>query len=265
MPPLPSAADPCDLPTGLAALRAVQRLEETASTNTLALRWSLELADDDLPALVTAERQTAGRGRGHNRWWSSDGALLGSLIVAPGRFGVPTAVWPALSLSVGAAIATAVEALAPRGDVRLKWPNDVFADRRKLAGVLIEIPPKRPDRMVIGFGVNVNNALAEAPADIRRRAVALCELTAGPLDREAVLDQFLRQLWSDFAALGRSDPALRDRWRRLCLLTGRSVVIESHGRRSAGTCLGIDDDGALRLQTDRCQERHFSGTVVDYE
>lgn len=248
----------------LHSLRRVIRLAEAESTNTVALDWSRAWRSADLPALVLAERQTAGRGRGSNRWWSGKGALTFSVVLEPAHYGIDVARWPALSLAVGAAAATALAPFAPGGDVRLKWPNDVFAAGRKLGGVLIEPPPGRTDRLVIGVGLNVNNSLAEAPEEIRSRAATLSELAGGLLDREAVLAAVLRQLFDDLAALGVENPALLARWRRLCFLTGRSVMVEDCGRVTAGTCLGIDDDGALRVQTERCVERLFSGVVVEY-
>lgn len=244
--------------------RRMIRLAEAESTNTVALDWSRAWTSADLPAVVVAERQTAGRGRGANRWWSAEGALTVSVVLEPAHYGIPVARWPALSLAVGAAATTAAADFAPAGDFRLKWPNDVFADGRKLGGVLIEPLPERSDRLVIGIGLNVNNSLREAPPEIRSRAATLCELAGGPVDREAVLQAVLRQLFEDLTALGAGGPALPARWRRLCLLTGRSIVVEDCGRVTAGTCLGIDDDGALRVQTDRCVERLFSGVVVEY-
>lgn len=248
----------------LRSLRRVIRLTEAESTNTVALEWSRAWTSADLPAVVVAERQTAGRGRGTNRWWSAEGALTFSLVLDPSQFGIVVSRWPALSLAVGAAAATAAAAFAPGVDFRLKWPNDVFASGRKLGGVLIEPPPGQNDRLVVGIGLNVNNSLREAPPEIHGRAATLCELAGGPLDREAVLQAVIGQILHDLRALGAEDPTLISRWRRLCFLTGRSVVVEDCGRVTAGTCLGIDDDGALRVQTDRCVERLFSGVVVEY-
>lgn len=248
----------------IAAPRSVLRLAETASTNTAALEWSRALSWSDLPVLVTAERQTAGRGRGANQWWSDPGALTFSLVIEPAAYGVPVARWPALSLTVGASVAAAVTPWAAAGDVRLKWPNDVFLNGRKLGGVLIESPPDQPARMVIGVGLNVNNSLAQAPPEVRARGISLCDAAGGPLSVEDVLAAVLRQLADDVAALARNDAALVARWRRACLLSGRSIVVADGSRVVSGTCLGIDDDGALRVQSDRHVERLFSGVVVDY-
>jgi BirA family biotin operon repressor/biotin-[acetyl-CoA-carboxylase] ligase len=245
-------------------VRQIRALDETESTNTVALGWSAQLLPQELPALVITERQTAGRGRGANRWWSGPGGLTFSLLLEPARHGLPASRWPALSLAVGGAIATAMEREAPRSDVRLKWPNDVFVNGRKVGGVLIETPPTTAQRLVVGVGLNVNNSLAEAPDDVRQRAIALCDVHGRTFDRNDLLVRLLQQLQVDLEALASSAPSLLTRWRKLCLLTGRSVVITDSGRTIAGTCLGIDDDGALRVQTGSSVERLFSGVVTDF-
>ena len=74
----------------------------------------------------------------------------------------------------------------------------------------------------------------------------------------------LDQLRGDLLRLGTSDAELIVAWRNQCLLTGRRVAIDDHGRRIEGTCLGIDDDGALRLQTAAGPQRIISGIVAEY-
>src|SRR5262245_15118364 len=79
-----------------------------------------------LPALVLADKQTAGRGRAENRWWTGDASLAFSLLIDPEQFGFPRRAVPRLSLAVGVAL---VDAIAPRLDVQslgLHWPNDVY-------------------------------------------------------------------------------------------------------------------------------------------
>jgi BirA family biotin operon repressor/biotin-[acetyl-CoA-carboxylase] ligase len=245
-------------------VRQIRALAEVDSTNVVAADWSGSVTADELPALVITESQTAGRGRGSNRWWSGPGALTFSLLVEPGQHGIPMVAWPSLSLTVGAAIATALSGLLPQRDIRLKWPNDVYLDGRKLAGILIESPPATPRRLVVGIGVNVNNSLSDAPADVQRRAVSLCDAAGTLLVRTRVLEAILQRIESDFQLLASGQPELRDRWRRLCLLSGRSVIISDTGRTVAGTCLGLDDDGALRVQTGQTVERLFSGVVTEF-
>ena len=118
------------------------------STNTRALAW----AEEDsltLPALVLTDMQTAGRGRGDHRWWASPGALTFSLVV-PGladREGTP---WSRIALTAGLAVGHALQQLQPGLPVGLKWPNDVYVSGRKICGILVEVPPRRSDRLVVG-------------------------------------------------------------------------------------------------------------------
>src|SRR5262249_8342937 len=101
-----------------------------------------------LPALVVADRQTAGRGRAENRWCTGVGSLAFSLLVDPQQFGFPRGPVPRLSLAVGVAL---VDAIAPRLDghpLGLHWPNDVYVGSRKLAGILVEVLPD--GRHIIG-------------------------------------------------------------------------------------------------------------------
>jgi BirA family biotin operon repressor/biotin-[acetyl-CoA-carboxylase] ligase len=243
-------------------VRRCARLVEVDSTNRYAAQWSRSLTDGDLPALVVADRQTAGRGRGGNRWWSSEGALTCSLLLAPQSHGLPTSRWPALSLAVGGAVAAALQPFAPGCDVRLKWPNDVYLGGRKVAGILVE-PTETQSRLVVGVGVNVANSLREAPAEIGSRGTSLLDETGVRHSPLSVLTAWLRQLELDLAALTRQPDVLAARWRALCLLSGTHVVVNDISGSTAGTCLGIDDDGALRVQTAEGSRRLFSGTIAE--
>jgi BirA family biotin operon repressor/biotin-[acetyl-CoA-carboxylase] ligase len=232
--------------------------EALGSTNDRALKLAAET--QALPRLIAALRQTAGRGRGGNRWWGDPGALLFSLIldvpaVQPDRV-------PQLSLCMGAAVCQAVAELVPGADVRLKWPNDVFLNGRKVCGILIESPPRCNDRLVVGIGLNVNNSVASAPPDLALRATSLRDCAAVEFDLadvlvrvlgriERALDEFRQGGWTRVAA----------RWRALCLLTGRCITIHCGTQSTTGTCLGIEDDGALLLQTLAGPQRYYGGTV----
>lgn len=230
---------------------------ELPSTNDHALRLAAETTA--VPRLIAALRQSAGRGRGANRWWGGDGALLFSLIldVPPVR---PEHL-PQLSLCMGTAVCEAVAPFAPGGDVRLKWPNDVYLNGRKVCGILIESPPDSPQRLVVGIGINVNNSIASAPAEIAARATSIRDDSGVERELTDVLAAVLRQIereLSDFHNRRRDLPA---RWRKFCLLTGRSVTLGCGPQQLSGTCLGIEDDGALLLETVAGPQRFYGGTV----
>ena len=237
---------------------------------------ALELAAQDaapLPLLVLALRQTGGRGRGANRWWSADGALTFSLALeadAPpeaGTFHVPSPEkWPRLSLVVGLAVCEALESLVPHAEWRVKWPNDVFVNGGKICGVLAESVAGWRGRLVMGIGINVNNSLAAAPAEIRQSARALCDLGGHSYDLTEVLLTVLHRLdlrLRDLAAEG--FPRLAEAHRSRCLLAGKTVTVRTGSQKIIGVCRGIDPDGILLVVTESGVERIVSGSIDSWE
>lgn len=138
--------------------------EETDSTNDRARELALGGAPSG--TVVTAGSQTAGRGRLDRRWEAPpDSALLYSAILTPLDLGHTL-----LPLAVPLAVCEACEALAPV-ECKIKWPNDIWLDERKLGGVLIEA--RAPDWAVIGVGVNLSIEPEEFPDDLRWPAISL--------------------------------------------------------------------------------------------
>lgn len=168
----------------------------------------------DLPigSVVVADHQTAGRGRLENRWEAPPGtALLISFVLAPNRL---------LSLAAGVA---AAEACGP--GVRLKWPNDLLLEDRKVGGILVEATPTKA---VCGIGIN----LTWAP-----EGAAQLDLPRG---------QVLRRLLPAVEKWSSASPeAVLARWRELSDTLGRRVRVGLPGRAFEGTAQDIDSNGAL--------------------
>ena len=244
-------------------LRGVEHHDEIASTNDRALELC---ADASLPTpfLIITDRQTAGRGRGANRWWSSDGALLFSVIIDATAFSLPEFLWPQVSLTTGAAICEALGGIT-RESIGLKWPNDIWLNNRKVCGILVEVPVVQRGRLVIGVGLNVNNSFSDAPAELQTIATSLRDEVGSEFDRCAVLTALLCQLESDLRTLAANKLTLADRWRTLCVLRDRVVSLDTSQQVVTGRCLGITEDGALRLQTPSGERRFYAGVVRGIE
>lgn len=191
-----------------------------------------ELAAAGAPGgtVVTADAQTAGRGRRGRAWAAAPGeALLYSAVLRPLGDGHRL-----LALAVPVAVCEAIESLAPV-ECAIKWPNDVWIEERKVAGVLIEV--RVPDWAVIGIGVNVAAAPQEPTAGLRWPAASL----GGRVGVERLRAALDRALGGWVAALDRDVLAAfgaRD------ALRGRSVSWEDGGARS-GTAAGVDAEGNL--------------------
>lgn len=245
-------------------VRTVESYVEIDSTNTRALAIA---GDENIehPCLVIADQQTGGRGRGANRWWSSAGALTFSLLLSNDIEGLPLTRWPELSLTVATAVCETVRTFVPAGDVRLKWPNDVFLCNRKMCGVLVEVPPSPQGTIVIGIGLNVNNSLQQAPEELRQTAIAMCEVADQPLSPNRVLITLLNELERQMTLLQKAPDQVREMWRKYDLLLGRSVTVGHEHGAITGTAQGIDDDGALLIQTQAGLRNVYGGVVQSFE
>lgn len=235
----------------------VEVVPEIDSTNAELMR-RLRAGGED-PVLLIAEHQTAGRGRMARPWHSSPGAA-GS--AGPGTLmfslGLPLAPkdWSGLSLAVGWSLA---HSLHP--DIRLKWPNDLWWQGRKLAGILIETantrnPGKAGSRyVVIGIGLNI---LRPEVAGLSTEPVGLAEVLPGISAMQALaqvlaplvqtLEVFEQQGFAPFQARFNAHDAL-----------AQTPVTLSDGQH--GVALGVDPVGALLLQTAQGLQRVTSAEV----
>ena len=209
-----------------------------------------ELAGEGAPAgtVVLADEQVAGRGRQGRVWHSSrgTGVWLGYL-ARPER----ATEGGVLSLRVGLAV---VEAVAEVGaSARLKWPNDVVLEDRKLAGVLCEARwvADKLAWVAVGIGVNVHRPL---PGEIADRAIALTEVVPDAT-RLKVLEALVPRLhrMPDLPDLAESE---RKAYERCDWLAGRKIH-----EPVRGTAIGVDRDGALMVETGRGVSRVVGGTV----
>lgn len=263
-------------------VRHVEIHDSLGSTNDRAA----ELARDttvELPALVTARHQAAGRGRGTHKWWSTDGALTFSLLLDPSTFGIAQRNWPQLSLTTAVAICDAIQsqlvpyslqsgANNPQSEIHdpksprvgIKWPNDVLLDGRKIAGILIESPggaAPAKDRLTIGIGVNVNNSWHDAPAEVLTNGIALCDVTGRTHDLQWLLLKIVDSIENRIDELNNHPSALSKDWQQLNLLAGQRVTVEATDRRIDGVCQELSDDGALILSEPGGVHRIYSGSV----
>ena len=246
-------------PERMAQLRTLDLMFEVDSTNSRLLGNApppLGLAD----ACLT-ELQHAGRGRRGRRWIAPFGASVALSLAW--TFSDGAGALAALSLGVGVAVARALERAGARG-VTLKWPNDIWLRDRKLGGVLIELRAEAsgPAHVVIGVGVNV-----DLPAAARReieaggvRVAAVTDACAAVPSRNLVAGAILDELLSMLGQFEREGfAAFRDAWTALDALSGRPARVLLGRTVISGTSRGVDQDGALLLDTGDRVQRFVSG------
>jgi BirA family biotin operon repressor/biotin-[acetyl-CoA-carboxylase] ligase len=247
---------PCVLQQTMVA--QVQAFHTLGSTNDWAKRRAAE-PSCPLPLLVVAEAQTAGRGRGANRWWSAPGSLIFSLVLPPEQLPSQLGSSPLISIATAVAVTETIVPLLGEHQAGIHWPNDVVAGGRKIAGILVEVLGNR--RHVIGIGLNVNNRLAEAPPEILKRATTLWELTHTLHDLTTVLIDVLRRLEVRVGQLTTPVDLVR-RANVLCLQQGMPLNLRQGDRTIAGRCAGIAVDGGLLLDTPQGRQTFMSGVLV---
>lgn len=252
--------DEARLAAGLAPLGIhVLCLAEVDSTNARLL----QLAGAGAPhkTLLAAEWQTHGRGRRGREWVGVLGASLAFSLLW--RFARPVSMLSGLSLAVGVALARALGRLGARG-LRLKWPNDLLWQEDKLGGILIEMSGDMlgPAAAVIGVGINLR--AGEQLAGRLGVPVTDLESSCGRrLERNEVLAALARELDKVLEVFGREGfTPFREAWQEIHAWQDQEVrVLEADGRILAGHARGVDEQGALLLNTGAGLLRILSGEV----
>lgn len=239
--------------------RRVAVWDRVASTNDLAGRAGSSRANDGLA--IFAEEQTAGRGRRGRRWAAPprSSILMSVLIFPDGPLDDP-----AWLTALGAVAVAEVVVETTGADARIKWPNDVRVERRKVAGILVE----RGAAAVVGIGLNVNVAEEELPPDLADSATSLSRLAGRPVDRSEVARRILQRLdhWYTLgleAGPDSLDAPIRSRSEHL----GRKVRVETAagpfvgrlGRIEVGRGITIDRADGSSIRIDGRDVRSIEG------
>ena len=220
---------------------AIERHASLGSTNDRLK----ELARGGAPegTIVLADIQTAGHGRHGRSWASPAGNLHLSALLRP------ASAVPLLPLAAGVAVAEAIEPLGV--STRLKWPNDVMVDDRKLGGILAESSSTGTalEWVVLGIGLNLSAAL---PEDLRDTAISLSEAGASSVDLEEMAAAVLGRVAVWYHRLTDGGPSqVVSAWRERALpWWGRRVLAFSGQGQIEGRAIGIDDEGGLVLELD---------------
>ena len=245
----------------LAPPYALCLLDECGSTNDEAKKLFAARGETAHGTAVLARRQTQGRGRHGRTWHSAEGNLYASLILRPETL---FSSWPQLSFVTAIALAEVLrDLLPPLISVRLKWPNDVLVDGKKIAGILLETAGNEDDAagtVVVGVGVN----LAVAPEQTAWPATCLVDYGLVPPAPEmfwgrlmAIFDPWL-QRWQrqGFAPI-------RERWQALGPQAGDWIRVRLPQEELQGRYLEISEDGALLLAlADQQVRRIIAGDVI---
>jgi BirA family biotin operon repressor/biotin-[acetyl-CoA-carboxylase] ligase len=218
-------------------------LDEIDSTNSEARRRAE--AGEAGPLWITALRQTAGRGRRGRTWETGQGNLAATLLMVTSREPREAAQ---VSFIAALAVSDFARAHLPAGRVKVKWPNDVMVDNRKLAGVLVESGQRREGGLWLAIGVGIN--LIKAPESAERPAITLSAATMVPPPEPRVALDGLAAAFADWLEVwdDKGFPAIAAAWTERAQGLGQLCTARLTGETIEGVAEGLDSDGALRLR-----------------
>lgn len=224
--------------------KKIHYFESAASTMDLAIQLGMQGEPEG--TLVIAETQTKGRGRLGRSWLSPKhkGIYL-SLILKPK---ILPAQSPVVTLLVSISICEAIKEVTGL-DAKIKWPNDIFIQNKKLGGILTELNAEMDEIhfMVIGIGLNVNND----KNSLLPSATSLKELKKEQISRVSLTQEMLRRIEKDYLSFQKqgSLPVV-NKWRNYNITLGRRVKIACQREHLEGQAVDIDTDGGLLIRDD---------------
>ena len=223
----------------------IQVHEELGSTSDEVRQ--LGLAGHPHGLVVFAESQTAGRGRRENRWASQPGTDLAfSVLLRPEA---AMTEWPRITTLAALAICHAVESVTALRAF-IKWPNDIYVQDRKCAGILAEtFMGSTGAFMVLGIGLNVNSA--DLPEELRASAISLRMASGSLVDRSGLAIALLKSLNVQMRRLGAGFTEAVDDVQQRSWLVGKMLTARVEGREVRGLATGLDREGHLVVRDEQ--------------
>jgi BirA family biotin operon repressor/biotin-[acetyl-CoA-carboxylase] ligase len=206
-----------------------------------------------------AEAQTAGRGRHGRKWVSPYASSL--YLSMHWSFSGGYSVMGGLSLAVGVAIVDALNECGVQG-IQLKWPNDIYADGKKLAGVLIEVEGQIGSGCQAIIGVGLNVALPKNVEEIGQPWIDLMQLSEPLIDRNLLAGTLISELTNALILFenGGLTPFI-SKWRALDVYADQAVRLIIGQQTLSGISRGIDTSGAILLETDQGVKAFHGGEI----
>ncbi|HEX7725849.1 MAG TPA: biotin--[acetyl-CoA-carboxylase] ligase [Rhizomicrobium sp.] len=236
---------------------ALREWTEIDSTNEEARR--LAAAGEHGPVWLRADRQTAGRGRRGRAWESPAGNLAATLLIVPGK---PASECAQLSFVTAIAAADAASDFAANAEIKVKWPNDVLANGRKLAGILLESASGGDGALTfLAIGVGIN--LAHFPPDTEFPATSLAALGVSVPSPSAALSQLAAHFakWYEVWMTNGFSP-IQDAWLARAAGLGSRIRARLTHEETSGVFEGIDNTGALILREAQGRTRTIAAGEV---
>ena len=260
--PTTDLLDPDKIKANLRTKRIGRKIlvyNRTSSTNDIAHQYAKYRKNDGL--VIFAEEQTAGRGRAGNKWHSSrSDSILCSIVLTDCKCNAEL-----LSLTCAVAVAEAIGKPA-KDEAKIKWPNDVILNGKKVAGILLE--SKSPDPIpggtdksgntyIIGIGMNCHQKKDSFPTELQSIATSIDIESHSICDRISLAKRLLTSIDQWLEAAQETSEKVIDQWCNLSIQLGHRVKLTYNSQEFAGNCIGIDPEKGLIFQLDTGAVRIF--------
>jgi len=233
--------------------RKILVYDSTSSTNDIAAEYARNKQNDGM--VIFTEEQTAGRGRAGNKWLSGRAeSVLCSIVLIENKFHAEL-----LSLTCAVAVAETIGRTG-RSRAKIKWPNDIMLNGKKVAGILLEsktLPILKSKIYVAGIGINCHQKKESFTDELQQIATSIDAESHSISDRVLLAKRLLSSVdhWLEVAA--NNSEKVIDRWRELSIQLSHRVTLIFNGAKFTGHCIGIDPEKGLILQLDTGGIRMF--------
>jgi len=236
---------------------------ELESTNIAAKEKALHRAEGmSEGTLIIAERQSAGKGRLGREWFSPAGGIWLSIILYPQ---LSPSYISRITLMTAVATVKALEnytLIKPK----IKWPNDILINEKKVCGILTEISAELDiiNWLVVGIGINVNIDHREFPEDIQENTISLKEVSGEEVLRVKLAQTFLQEFEKYYDKLKRKEfPSILKEWKLYSHTLGKKIRVDMGERIITGEAIDINEEGALILKKEDGELiKIISGTIL---
>jgi len=223
----------------------------TSSTSDIAAEYAKNKNNDGL--VVFAEEQTTGRGRAGTKWHSKRAeSILCSIILIGSKLNAEL-------LSLTSAVATAEAIGKPaNSEAKIKWPNDILLNGKKVAGILLESKPNNAcNTYIIGIGINCHQSKDSFPVELQSTATSIDMKSHSTVDRVSLAKRLLVSVDNWLQVAEKNSKEVTDRWRELSIQLGHRITLLYNGKKFTGNCMGIDPENGLIIQLETGGVRMF--------
>jgi BirA family biotin operon repressor/biotin-[acetyl-CoA-carboxylase] ligase len=248
--------------SNLAAARIGKEIviyKSTSSTNDIAAEYAKAGWKND-GLVVFAEHQTKGRGRRASVWHSQPSKSILCSILLCGQDVKPDELVLACAVAVCETIGR-----CGKSEAKIKWPNDILLNDKKVAGILVEgITIKKQKFFVVGIGINCHQRKEDFPQELALTATSIDIQSEGACDRNRIAKRLLVNL-DHYLSSGVNREKITEKWKAVSILLGKHIIVKHDGRYFTGHCIGVEPSEGLIIQLERGGVKIFdaaSTTIV---